>query len=52
MTYSILGPGYMFVRVWFGLERYGIFFAIRGLIRPGPPCSLGSPFGSVNSNVF
>jgi hypothetical protein len=23
--------------VWFGLERYGLFFATRGLIRPGPP---------------
>ncbi len=23
-------------KVWFGLERYGLFFATRGLIRPGP----------------
>ncbi len=22
--------------VWFGLGRYGLFFATRGLIRPGP----------------
>ncbi len=25
---------------WFGLERYGMFFATRGLIRPGPTYSL------------
>jgi hypothetical protein len=24
------------VKVWFGLGRYGLFFATRGLIRPGP----------------
>ncbi len=23
--------------VWFGLERFGLFFATRGLIRPEPP---------------
>ncbi len=25
-----------YTNTWFGLERYGLFFATRGLIRPGP----------------